>query len=251
MITSSKTLRPTHVTKTTLRVSSVVLDVTSSVSISETMPLSTVQLSLSTVKDVTSLTPETSSSLSKTSSTASASIEPVRPTANANNSEGLVGIQLLVPKSEDEDIESFRGVIELRLAAAYRWGVNKGSARKKRDLEWINKKRWKTALVKLDARRELESWERSASYQVYEKRGRRFRRQVDNIVVLVRSRLFYFNTKTLFLFPVFDLSNFPETLHQMYTIWGFNQSLKTLISFMLQHHYFGKGVAYQHYTAQF
>jgi len=148
-------------------------------------------LSPSTVKDVSTLTPALSPSSSQRSTVASPSTdpptEPVRPTANANRSEGLVGLQILVPKTEDEGNASFRALIELRLAAAYRLGQEKGSERRKRDLTWFDQKHRRTAPVNLDPG-EFETWKRNASYQVHGKRGSRFRRQEDNITVLVRKR---------------------------------------------------------------
>lgn len=160
------------------------------ITISTTVPLSTVKLPLSTAKDVTTAsTPESSSLVSKTSPTIATvtpvePTEPVRPTANANNTEGLVGIQILVPTTENEVNSSFREEIELRLAAAYRWGLEKGNGRKKRDLEWLDMKPLGTAPVNLNAR-DFELWKGSATFKVYEKRGRRFRREADNIVALV------------------------------------------------------------------
>ena len=118
--------------------------------------------------------------MSRTSSTAAATVdptEPLRPTAGANNTEGLVGLQILVPKTEDETNSTFRENIELRLAAAYRRGQEKGTGRKKRDLEFFDG--WDV--------RSFESWKRSAAFKVYEKQSRRYRRQIDSIVALVRS----------------------------------------------------------------
>jgi len=82
---------------------------------------------------------------------------------------------------------SFREEIELRLAAAYRWGQEKGNRRRKRDVERTDNELWKTTLH-LNVR-DYESWGRSAVFKVYERRSRRFRRQVDNIVALVSAIL--------------------------------------------------------------
>ena len=197
VITSREVLKPTSVTLTLVKVPHV-----SSLIISTTV--STDQLSPSTLKDISTVTPTRSSSSSKTSSVVSATTgpptEPVRPTANTNSSEGLVGIQLLVPETEDEGLASFRGVIEFRLAEAYRLGQEKGSERKKRDLMWFEQKHWRTAPVNLDTTLEFASRKRIGSYEVHEKRGRRFRRQEDNITVLVRN-------KHIILFQFLQYSN--------------------------------------------
>lgn len=154
-----------------------------------TMPLLTATQLLSTVEDsTTALTPESSSIVSKTFSSVASSVEPtqpIRPTTNPNNTEGLVGIQILVPKNENETDSSFKETIELRLAAAYRWGQDKGSKRRKRDLRWIDNKLVRKLPNNLIGKN-LNWWKQSAAFKVYEKRASRFRRQVDNIVVLVR-----------------------------------------------------------------
>lgn len=191
IVTSGKPSRSTLAMKTSIMLSIIDYSETSkAITISTTVPLSTVKLPLSTAKDVTTAsTPESSSLVSKTSPTIATvtpvePTEPVRPTANANNTEGLVGIQILVPTTENEVNSSFREEIELRLAAAYRWGLEKGNGRKKRDLEWLDMKPLGTAPVNLNAR-DFELWKGSATFKVYEKRGRRFRREADNIVALV------------------------------------------------------------------
>ena len=189
VITSQEDLKSTSVTGTQVKVSDISALI---ISTSKTTTESTDQLSPSTVKDVSTVTQAKSSSSSKTSSVVSSTTgpptEPVRPTANTNSSEGLVGIQILVPETEDEGNASFREVIEFRLAVAYRWGQEKGSERRKRDLTWFGQKHWRTASVNLDTTREFASWKRSGSRQAHEKRGRRLRRQEDNITVLVRNK---------------------------------------------------------------
>jgi len=169
--------------KTTItRTSGVVVRETSQASfVTKTVPLSSISLSLRITKDVTTATSlEKSYLVSRTSSTAAVTVdptEPVRPTVGANSTEGLVGLQILVPKTEDETNSTFRENIELRLAAAYRRGQEKGTGRKKRDLEFFND--WDV--------RSFESWKRSAAFKVYEKQSRRYRRQIDSIVALVRT----------------------------------------------------------------
>ena len=169
--------------KTTItRTSGVVVRETSQASfVTKTVPLSSISVSLRITKDVTTATSlEKSYLVSRTSSTAAATVdptEPLRPTAGANNTEGLVGLQILVPKTEDEANSTFRENIELRLAAAYRRGQEKGTGRKKRHLEFFDG--WDV--------RSFESWKRSAAFKVYEKQSRRYRRQIDSIVALVRT----------------------------------------------------------------
>ena len=169
--------------KTTItRTSGVVVRETSQASfVTKTVPLSSISVSLRITKDVTTATSlEKSYLVSRTSSTAAATVdptEPLRPTAGANNTEGLVGLQILVPKTEDETNSTFRENIELRLAAAYRRGQEKGTGRKKRHLEFFAG--WDV--------RSFESWKRSAAFKVYEKQSRRYRRQIDSIVALVRT----------------------------------------------------------------
>ena len=169
--------------KTTItRTSGVVVRETSQASfVTKTVPLSSISVSLRISKDVTTATSlEKSYLVSRTSSTAAATVdptEPFRPTAGANNTEGLVGLQILVPKTEDETNSTFRENIELQLAAAYRRGQEKGTGRKKRDLEFFDG--WDV--------RSFESWKRSVAFKVYEKQSRRYRRQIDSIVALVRS----------------------------------------------------------------
>ena len=184
--------------KTTItRTSGVVVRETSQASfVTKTVPLSSISLSLRITKDVATATSlEKSYLVSRTSSTAAATVdptEPVRPTVGANSTEGLVGLQILVPKTEDETNSTFRENIELRLAAAYRRGQEKGTGRKKRDLEFFND--WDV--------RSFESWKRSAAFKVYEKRSRRYRRQIDSIVALVRTAVLqlFLNHKLIYLF---------------------------------------------------
>ena len=174
------TLRGSKITIT--RTSGVVVRETSQASfVTKTVPLSSISVPLRITKDVTTATSlEKSYSVSRTSSSAAATVdptEPVRPTVGANNTEGLVGLQILVPKTEDEMNSTFRENIELRLAAAYRKGQEKATARKKRDLEFFDD--WDV--------RSFDSWKRSAAFKVYEKQSRRHRRQIDSIVALVRT----------------------------------------------------------------
>ena len=191
LITSEKNAKATLVTETPA----------SSLSSSlKTPALSTAGLLKSTIQKKTSITPDGSYSPSKTvlisaSSTTELPTEPVRPTANANDTEGLVGIQILVPKNEDENVDSFREKIELRLAEAFRWGQRKGSQRKRRDLQHFDKPR----RVHFNARTDFQLRKRGNSFQLDNERGKRFRREVDNITVKVRSivsslnlLLFYF-----------------------------------------------------------
>ena len=174
------TLRGSKITIT--RTSGVVVRETSQASfVTKTVPLSSISVPLRITKDVTTATSlEKSYSVSRTSSSAAATVdptEPVRPTVGANNTEGLVGLQILVPKTEDEMNSTFRENIELRLAAAYRKGQEKATARKKRDLEFFDD--WDV--------RSFDSWKRSAAFKVYEKQSRRHRRQIDSIIALVRT----------------------------------------------------------------
>ena len=160
-------------------------------SISKTTALSTAKLLESTVKETTSIIPEESYLPSKivlisASSTIELPTEPVRPTANANDTEGLVGIQILVPENEDENADSFRVQIESRLAEAFRWGQRKGSERKRRDVQHLNKPR----RVHSDARIDFHSRKRRTSVRLDKDRGNRLRREIDNITVLVRSILY-------------------------------------------------------------
>ena len=184
---SGESSRTALVKETSFKLSSTGFSET--ISSATTMPLFTATQLLSTVADAnTALTPESLSKVSKTFSTVATSVEPtqhIRPTMNPNNTEGLVGIQILVPTTENETNPSFRETIELRLAAAYRWGKDKGSRRRKRDLRWIDNKLLKT-LPNNFTGKNLNAWKQSAAFKVYNKRASRFRRQVDNIVVLVR-----------------------------------------------------------------
>ena len=187
VVTSGKPSKATLLTTAIVKLSS------KPISISTTVPLLSFVLPQSSVKDTsttTTQTPRSSSLVSKTSSVTATPVEPtepVRPTTNPNNTEGLVGIQLLVPLTENVMNSSFREEIELRLATAYRWGQEKGNRRRKRDLERTDNELWKTTLH-LNVR-DYESWGRSAVFKVYERRSRRFRRQVDNIVALVSAIL--------------------------------------------------------------
>ncbi|KAK2565456.1 hypothetical protein P5673_010519 [Acropora cervicornis] len=151
---------------------------------STTMPHSFL-VSLPTTHEDTSLSTISASSVSKSPPAAFWSVEPTEPVVitrpNTTESEGLVGIQILVPKTQNETEPAFKESIELGLAAAYRWGREKANTRAKRDLERINlvgpALSWNG--------RSYNSWKQSPSFKVYQRRARRFRRQVDSIVAVI------------------------------------------------------------------
>ena len=153
---------------------------------STTMPHSLL-VSLPNTHEVTSLSTISASSLPKSSPAAFSSVnEPVSITLpNTTESEGLVGIQILVPKTENETEPAFKERIELRLAAAYRLGTEKPNTRAKRDLERIvgPALSWNG--------RTYNSWKQSPSFKVYQRRASRFRRQVDSIFAVVRQLFHY------------------------------------------------------------
>lgn len=157
---------------------------------STTMPHSFL-VSLPTTHEGTSLSAISASSLSKSSRAAFSSVEPTEPVAitrpNTTENEGLVGIQILVPKTQNETEPAFKESIELGLAAAYRWGREKANTRAKRDLERVNL----VGPALIWNGRSYNSWKQSPSFKVYQRRARRFRRQVDSIVAVVRQLFHY------------------------------------------------------------
>ena len=140
-----------------------------------------------------SLTAARFSLVSKSSPGAVTSVEPTEPILtskpNTTEGEGLVGIQILVPQTENETHPTFKEKIELRLAVAYRWGLEKANTRAKRDVKWIEDTPVEPVLMTWNVKN-FNSWKQSPSFKVYEKRASRFRRQIDNIAAVVRQFLF-------------------------------------------------------------
>ena len=101
------------------------------------------------------------------------------PTSNVTSSLGLIGFEMLVPKKEDVTSISFKDKLESDLVEAYRWGLEKATERRKRNVIRVEE-------------RKLEPW-KVLGNKKHKLRQQRFRKAADSLIAQVSRTLFSFH----------------------------------------------------------